>query len=126
MTLLNDSVKNSPCRDYLINLDADRLAFGHLSLSHGLMPKRLITNRLPESFSPWEEIAEQIPALFFSQNTQVVIEKMPTLPADSSSLADEHLPRAAIILGIIASAYWRHGVDTFFSLIPGVSGPFRV
>lgn len=89
---------------------------GYLSEGHGFLPTRLPKTRMDEAHRAWDDYAAQIPELFFSQSTQKILTKMPLLSAAESDLPWKYLPRAALLLSLLASAYWRHGIDHFFSI----------
>ncbi|MDX1959705.1 MAG: cytochrome b5 domain-containing protein [Leptospiraceae bacterium] len=88
----------------------------HISENFGFLPPLLPIDRLPNSHKAWDQIASQIPDLFFSQKTQKILEELPLLRADESELESVFLSRASTILSILASCYWRHGYERFFSI----------
>lgn len=105
----------SSCRKYIeIELTENNFLDGNLSFTHGFLPKSSPIDNLPSHFKIWEEYASKIPELFFSNNTQTELEKIPIIDVDL--LSDEYLPRAATLLSLLASAYWRHGISNFLSL----------
>jgi hypothetical protein len=87
---------------------------GHLSRSHGVLPRRLHTIPLPTEHSAWQQAAEELPALAFNPRAQAILDQLPCLPADADNLSDTHLKWSATLLGILAHAYWRFGLDNFF------------
>lgn len=89
---------------------------GYLSERYGFLPSNLPKSRMDKAHLAWDDYAAQIPELFFSQSTQQVLNKMPLLSATEGELPWEYLPRAALLLSLLASAYWRHGIDSFFSI----------
>lgn len=110
---LNETL--STCRAYLEgDIKKNGYLDGNLSTSHGFLPKKPPKELLPSPFSVWDEIVSQVPMLFFSNKTQEVLEKLPVLNADE--LPEEYLPRAATVISLLASAYWRHGINKFLSL----------
>lgn len=104
----------SSCRDYIeTELARNNFIDGNLSLTHGFLPENSPIDNLPPDFHAWEIQASSIPKLFFSNRTQIELEQMPILDADL--LDDEFLPRAATILSLLASAYWRHGLSNYLT-----------
>jgi hypothetical protein len=87
---------------------------GELSLEHGFIPKRPTFPRLPASHGIWDELAEELPALFLSNRAQSVLERLPQLSAAPEALPDAALTRAAVILSALGHAYWRFGPERFF------------
>lgn len=113
---MHDTCHRSPCKAYLAQLAShSEYLDGSLSFDYGFSP-RLQLVMLPASYAPWEQIARQLPALALSGDTQKRFDQLQVLPADANHLPDEHLKRAAIILGLFAAAYWRYGIDRLFQL----------
>ena len=102
------------CRNLLEKLENNPPLDGYLSVEHGFMPPTLPLNQLSETYSIWDQTVALIPELYFSNRTQAVLQQMPLLSA--TALTDEELPRAALVLSLLAHAYWRHGSDRAFSL----------
>lgn len=106
---------NNGCRAFITqSLQDDRFIDGSLSLSYGFMPKEPVLCKLPTYFEAWEAIAEEVPALYYQNRTQKLIDNLPLL--DANKLEDHQLPRAATVLSILASAYWRHGLEKAFNI----------
>ena len=86
-------------------------ADGDLTATHGFLPRRLRLEPLPELYRPWEEAARSLPSLTLDSRVRAVLGALPPLPAGPDALPDEHLKRAATLLGMIAHSYWRFGID---------------
>ena len=87
---------------------------GNLSIENGFLPHKPTLTFLPKEFTIWNEVVQQVPQLFYSNRSQDVLEQLPVL--DTDKLDNHHLPYAAIVISILASAYWRHGLRNY--LIP--------
>ena len=101
-------------RKFLERLQNNPPVDGYLSVEHGFLPPALPLNKLSEPYSIWDQYAARIPELYFSNRTQEILEGMPFLSV--RALVDEELPRAALVLSLLAHAYWRHGSERAFSL----------
>jgi hypothetical protein len=55
-----------------------------------------------------------MPALYYLNRTQKLMDKLPLL--DAARLEASQLPMAATVWSILASAYWRHGLETSFNI----------
>ncbi len=122
------------CRDYLVELEQSPVREGHLSLKHGFLAPEARPDRLPKAFSAWDELAGELPSLFFSNRTQEVMSRLPVLDAGEDSLPEAYLSRASVVLSTLAHAYWRFGVRTFYreritqvpgDLPPGLLRPWQ-
>jgi cytochrome b involved in lipid metabolism len=106
---------NNGCRAFVLQSQHhDDFIDGSLSLSYGFMPKEPVLSKLPKYFDPWESIIEEVPALYYQNRTQKLLDNLPLL--DANKLEVDELPRAATLLSILASAYWRHGVEKNFNV----------
>ena len=86
-------------------------AFGHqnlgpLSTEYGFLPPPGSNAALPESHTPWDDMAGALPELHRGLTVRTAIDGMPVLPADRSALPDEALQRSAVVLGLLAHAYF--------------------
>ena len=102
------------CRSIVESLSVSKKVDGYLSVKHGFLPPSLPLKQLSEKYSVWDEFAAMIPELYFSNQTQKILNEMPLLSIDD--LTDEELPRASLVLSLLAHAYWRHGSDRAFSV----------
>jgi cytochrome b involved in lipid metabolism len=108
---------NLPLRDFIASVAREKLQNdAYFSEEFGFLPPSLPKTSMGDSHRAWDEYAAQIPELFFSQCTQRELEKMPLLSAAEGDLSWEHVSRASLLLSLLASAYWRHGIENFFSI----------
>lgn len=122
----------SSCRQFVLHeVSGHQFMDGHLTLEFGFLPPELPMDHLPASHQIWDEMALQIPNLFLSNRTQAILETMPVLKV--SDLAPEYWGRAALVLSLLASAYWRHGMPNYLTvrnniddavLPPAISDPW--
>ena len=110
--------KHTPCSDFVSHCGASPSAFedGFLSFDHGFLAPTTPAPRLPRSHGQWDDAVSQVPRLFYTQETRAFLDRLPLLSAKPDALPDEALPRAATVLSILASAYWRHGLDRAFAV----------
>jgi cytochrome b involved in lipid metabolism len=104
----------SSCRQYVEALEQRPPLEGQLSLASGFLPLAPTRSELPASHRIWDELAAELPQLFFSNATQRVLSNLPRLSVAEDELADEDVTRASVVLSALAHAYWRFGVDRFF------------
>ncbi len=102
------------CRKYVEALQRRPPLEGHLSFERGFLPLWPTRPALPASHRIWDEVAAELPQLFFSNATQRLLSDLPVLSAEEDVLADEDVTRASVVLSALAHAYWRFGVDRFF------------
>ena len=77
--------------------------YAPLSEGHGFLRRRP-TPRLPPSHRAWEDMADQLPQIYAGRCDYVKkVREMPNLPAGPDALPDEHLQRAATVLGMISA-----------------------
>ena len=75
-------------------VDADR----------GFLPASDPLDRLPNDFSPWEEIGRELPKLLMSDRVRSFIQTMPLV--DATGLQDDReRRRAMVILSFLGHAY---------------------
>lgn len=101
------------CRHYITHI-APNLLDGNISLSHGFVPSEAPLTSLPNDYAIWDDLVSHVPELFYSNHSVRLLEEMKVL--DTEKLEDRYLPRAALVLSILASAYWRHGIENYFLL----------
>jgi cytochrome b involved in lipid metabolism len=104
----------SGCAQFLTWLEANPPLEGHLSARHGFLTPCPRPERLPSEYEPWDEMAQALPELFFSNRTRRTLAELPVLSAHEDGLPSQYLTRASIILSALAHAYWRFGADTFY------------
>lgn len=105
----------SSCRQFVLHeVSGPQFMDGHLTLEYGFLPPALPMDHLPDSHRIWDELALQIPELFLSNRTQSILEAMPLLKV--SDLPPEYWGRAALVLSLLASAYWRHGMPNYLTV----------
>ena len=110
-----NTTDTTSCREYILKeISKNGYIDGNLSLSHGFLPVIPPKDKLPGSFSLWDTLARQIPRWFYTNKTQKILDALPVLPVDH--IPDPYLPRTAVVLSLLASAYWRHGVAQFLSV----------
>ncbi len=102
------------CRNILDRLQNNPPLDGYLSIEHGFLSPTLPLTQLSGPYAIWDQYAASIPELYFSNKTQDILREMPLLKA--RALADAELPRAALVLSLLAHAYWRHGSQRAFSV----------
>jgi indoleamine 2,3-dioxygenase len=91
-----------PMRDSLSL--AMRLAEFDVDQNRGFLPSPDPLDRLPGDFSPWEEIAHDLPKLLVTENVRKVLNTMPLL--DACRLGNEReLKRAMVVLSFLGHAY---------------------
>lgn len=75
-----------------------------VSLKTGFLPEEPPLKRLPAYFEPWEEVADDLPALLLTKQVRSRINALPTL--DASRLSGENeIRRAYSMLGFLAHAF---------------------
>jgi len=79
---------------------------GPLSTPYGFLPAPGSNAALPASHSPWDDLAASLPDLHRGLTLRTAIDRMPMLPAESTALSDTSLQRAAVVLGLLAHAYF--------------------
>ena len=79
---------------------------GPLSARYGFLPAPGANVRLPESHAAWDDLAAALPDLHRGLTVRTTIDRMPVLSAERSALPDESLQRAAVVLGLLAHAYF--------------------
>jgi sulfite reductase alpha subunit-like flavoprotein len=101
-----------PARAVLERAEALRGQLGHenlgfLSARRGFAPYFEPARRLPAEFGVWDEAAARLPELYRSLRLRRELATLPLLDAGPDSLPDEHLLRAALVIGLLAQSYWR-------------------
>jgi predicted heme/steroid binding protein len=104
----------SECAQFLTWLEANPPLEGHLSMRYGFLTPCPRPERLPSEYEPWDEMAQALPELFFSNRTRQTLAELPVLSAREDGLPSQYLTRASIILSALAHAYWRFGAETFY------------
>jgi cytochrome b involved in lipid metabolism len=110
--------RSAPCNEFVERCGGSSPTFsdGFLSLEHGFLPPTVPACRLPRTHRAWDEAVERVPRLFYTNETRRFLDTLPLLTSDPHSLPDAALPRAATVLSLLASAYWRHGADRAFAV----------
>lgn len=80
---------------------------GFLSAKRGFTPYFEPAPQLPAEFGAWDEAAARLPELYRSLRLRRELTSLPLLDAGPDSLPDEHLLRAALVVGFLAQSYWR-------------------
>lgn len=78
---------------------------GSLSRERGFLPAADPALRLPESHAAWDDAAALLPGLYAGLGLRAHLDRLPDL--DAAALPDEHLLRAATVLGLLTHAYHR-------------------
>src|SRR5438105_6541701 len=85
---------------------------GRVDPDRGLLPSPDPLTRLPAEFATWDEIGQDLPKLLAVGRARDVLARMPVL--DPSSLPDEAIRRAMLLLSFFGHAYvfqtWQHDV----------------
>lgn len=102
------------CRQFVDGLEHYPPLEGHLSRLNGFLPPLPTKARLPPSHRIWDEVADELPALFASNATQRILAALPVLSVEPEALDDGELTRASVVISALGHAYWRFGVDRFF------------
>lgn len=79
---------------------------GYLSERHGFMPRRPPARALAPSHAAWDQAVAELPRSYASLALRRRLDALPVLSASEADLGDEHLLRAAAVLGFLAHAYW--------------------
>lgn len=81
------------------------------NLNHGFLPATDPIAKLPDLFSPWEELAAQLPKLLATQFLRSRIEELPPLPLNPLTQGDA-AERLMMILSYLGHAYvWQAGQE---------------
>lgn len=97
----------------------------YLSATHGFLPTEPPCASLPSSHAAWDQAAAALPELMAKRTVQRALDELPELSDDD--IGEEHLVRAALVLGMLAHAYVRDGetgARLYVSL--GARGPQRL
>ena len=76
-----------------------------LSRSHGFLPISPPRLAMPSGHRAWDEVAAMLPELNSTQRIREVLDHLPLLPVDPGALDEDHVWRAALLLGYFAHAY---------------------
>ena len=98
---------------------------GFLSEAHGTMPAAPPRRQMSAPFRAWDEIAEQLPALFKTMGVRPAFDDMPVLEAGAHQLADEELLRASTLLSMFAHSYHRISQVKPERLPPSIDIPWK-
>jgi sulfite reductase (NADPH) flavoprotein alpha-component len=120
-----------PARLVLDAAAADRAATGNenrgfLSEEFGLLPIEPPRQELGEHHQAWDALGARIPELFGSVLGREALDAMPVLSADPDVLPDDHLMRAACLLGVFAHTYVRVRPDEPERLPECITAPWEV
>jgi len=77
---------------------------GFLSIDYGFTPSMTPLLALPETHRAWDQLVQDLPMLFQTQQLRSYLGKMEVLPASRGELDDQYLLRAVTILSIVAHA----------------------
>src|SRR5207244_11330910 len=90
--------------DHLSNSVSRQLSNCEVDSDRGFLPTPDPLDRLPNDFSPWEEIGRELPKLLMTGKVRTFIKDMPLL--DATRLCDDRERITAIaILSFIGPAY---------------------
>lgn len=74
----------------------------------GFLPEKLPLTRLPDYFTPWEDLVNNLPSLILTKRIRSLIDKLPLLEVDQLNSIEEYR-RAYSVLGFLTHAYvWGH------------------
>ncbi len=121
---------SAPAQRCLDRIERHNAAAGHenagfLSAQRGFLPLSAPRTRLEPRFAPWDELADELPALHFSLELRSRIERLPLLDASQAYLDDCQLLRAAALLAMLAHAYWYVETATPAKLPDALRLPWR-
>ena len=77
---------------------------GSVSVTRGFLPVCDQPTALPPSHAEWDGVAARLPSLWRCGKLRAAVAKLPLLRADEESLPNAWLPRAAVVVGMIAQA----------------------
>jgi hypothetical protein len=111
---LQGMVMSGKCRRF-VELQAECPPLeGRVSFEHGFIPPELTPEALNSTHAAWDELAEELPRLFFGQHAYERLAAAPVLSAEVEALADADLTRASVVLAALAHGCWRFGASRFF------------
>ena len=100
----------------------DLLSFHQVDPVRGFLPAEDPLERLPDAFSAWERVANQLPHLLMASQLRQVLAKLPAL--DIQALEEEaQLRRAMLLLSFFAHGYVWGEDETATTLPVGVAVP---
>ncbi len=106
---------------FLLAAQLDELA---VHPERGFLPSPDPLDRLPTDFSPWEEIAHDLPKILVTENIRSYLDELPVL--DASRLGDEReLKRAMVILSFLGHAYVWGEKETIDSIPACIAVPWH-
>lgn len=79
---------------------------GFLSLNRGFLPTNDPSQRLPDAFRAWDQVAAELPSSYATLSVRKRVNELPLLDASKPNLGDADVMRAAALLAILAHAYW--------------------
>jgi sulfite reductase (NADPH) flavoprotein alpha-component len=98
---------------------------GFLSESHGTMPVAHPRTAMGPAHRVWDEIAEQMPALYKTMGVRRAFDELPVLPAGPDDLPDDELLRASTLLSMFAHCYHRIDQAKPERLAPSIEQPWK-
>src|SRR5437879_8111450 len=110
--------------DHLSNSVSRQLSNCEVDGDRGFLPTPDPLDRLPEEFSPWEEIGRELPKLLLTGKVRSFIKQLPLL--DAARLGDvRERKRAMVILSFLGHAYVWGENDIVESLPPSLAVPWH-
>lgn len=79
---------------------------GFLSWAHGFVPSVAPLTHLNRDFAAWDQVADELPALYRDLTLRRRLDALPILDASERNLDNRELLRACALLAILSHAYW--------------------
>lgn len=108
-----------------LNRELGHENLGPLSLTHGFLPTRHPTVKLPSAFNAWNKLAASLPKLLSAGRLRSYCDTVLPL-LDAVGLPDSCVVPALLLLGSASHAYWHlGGTTTPQELPPALEVPWR-
>ncbi len=98
---------------------------GFLSTAYGFLPVEPPLLALPPSHRAWDDLVDQLPALYRTLTLRQVFDRLPLLEATPDALPDRYLLRASTMLGVFAHAYQYVETDPPAALPAAILEPWK-
>jgi sulfite reductase (NADPH) flavoprotein alpha-component len=98
---------------------------GFLSTAYGFLPAEPPLLALPPSHRVWDDLVDQLPALYRTLTLRQVFDQLPLLETTLDALPDRYLLRASAMLGVFAHAYQYVATDPPPALPASILDPWK-